>query len=153
MKKIEPINILIADDDEEDRFLAINALEENRIKNNIFTVKDGEDLMEFLRNLGKYSDKTQYPLPDLILLDLNMPRKNGMEALLDIRGDENLKHIPVVILTTSKEEEDILKTYRLGVNSFITKPVSFEGLVDVMKALKIYWLQIVKLPHEQRGEK
>ena len=147
MDQTIPVNILIADDDPEDRYLAINALEQNKVLNNLFTVENGEELMDFLFHKGKYADSKSSPTPDIILLDLNMPKKTGMEALQEIRKDDRLKHIPVVILTTSKEEEDILRTYKLGVNSFITKPVTFEGLVDVMKALKLYWLQIVKLPH------
>jgi CheY-like chemotaxis protein len=148
MNKLAPVTILLADDDPDDRFLAQNALEQSRLRNNIYFVADGEELMDFLEHKGKYTSEKDAPTPDLILLDLNMPKKSGVEALKLIRENEQLKHIPVVILTTSEAEQDILDTYKLGVNSFITKPVSFEGLIEVMKVLKRYWFQIVKLPHD-----
>ncbi len=140
-----PINILIADDDEDDLFFATKALKESRLKNNVFCVHDGLELMDFLKKRGDYTEKTA-PTPDLILLDLNMPKKNGREALKEIRDDENLNQIPVVILTTSEADQDILSSYKLGANSYIKKPVDFAGLVELMKALKIYWVQFVKLP-------
>jgi CheY-like chemotaxis protein len=141
-----PIIILIADDDEEDRMLVKEALEENRLKNDLRFVDNGEELMDYLHNKGKYGDKEKYPRPGLILLDLNMPKKDGREALKEIKADQDLKVIPVVILTTSKAEEDILKTYDLGVSSFITKPVTFSSLVDTMRTLSKYWFEIVALP-------
>ena len=140
--------ILIADDDEEDRMLVKEALEESRLINALHFVEDGEELMDYLKNKGKYSDKKKYPLPGLILLDLNMPKKDGREALKEIKQDPNLKLTPIIVLTTSKAEEDVLKTYNLGVSSFITKPVSFNALVDIMKTLGKYWFEIVKLPHQ-----
>lgn len=140
------IEILVADDDAEDRMLIKDALLESRLKNGIQFVEDGEQLMAYLNNSGKYSDKDKYPLPGIILLDLNMPKKDGRESLREIKQDSRLKSIPIVVLTTSKAEEDILKTYNLGVSSFITKPVSFEGLVNVMKTLNKYWFEIVELP-------
>jgi CheY-like chemotaxis protein len=136
------IVILIADDDEEDRMLIKDALSENKVANDIFFVEDGEQLMEYLKSV----DKEHYPIPGLILLDLNMPKKDGREALKEIKTDPELKHIPVVVLTTSKAEEDILKTYDLGVSSFITKPVTFSSLVEIMKTLSKYWFEIVELP-------
>jgi len=138
--------ILIADDDAEDRMLTKDALNEAHLINELRFVEDGEELMDYLHNVGKYEDKSKYPLPGLILLDLNMPKKDGREALKEIKADERLKRIPIVALTTSKAEEDILKTYNLGVSSFITKPVKFDGLVEVMRAVSKYWFEIVELP-------
>jgi CheY-like chemotaxis protein len=108
--------------------------------------------MDYLYKRGKFSQLKEWHLPGLILLDLNMPRKDGREALQEIKADPNLRRIPIVVLTTSDEEEDIYRTYDLGVNSFITKPVSFEGLVEIMKTLKLYWFEIVELPGERGGE-
>ena len=140
------IVILIADDDAEDRMLVKEALDESRLKNQVQFVENGEDLLDYLHNRGKYADKEQFPTPGLILLDLNMPKKDGREALKEIKSDERLRVIPVVVLTTSKAEEDILRTYDLGVSSFITKPVTFASLVDVMRTLSKYWFEIVELP-------
>jgi CheY-like chemotaxis protein len=145
-KKKRSIIILIADDDAEDRMLLKEALEENRLKNSLAFVENGEELMDYLHHRGKYSDQAQYPAPGLILLDLNMPKKDGREALKEIKADPHLRLIPVVVLTTSKAEEDILKTYGLGVSSFITKPVTFTSLVGMMKTLSDYWFEIVELP-------
>ncbi|MEI6507076.1 MAG: response regulator [Bacteroidota bacterium] len=146
MTNHKAINILIAEDDEEDRMLTKDALKESLLVNRVDFVENGEELMDYLNNKGPYSDKQKFPLPGLILLDLNMPKKDGREALKEIKSDPLLKKIPVVVLTTSKAEEDILRTYDLGVNSFITKPVSFNEMVNVMKALGKYWLEIVELP-------
>ncbi|OFC70898.1 response regulator [Alteromonas confluentis] len=148
LKHSTPINILMADDDEDDRLLTLDALKESRVLNNLFCVEDGVELLEFLRREGKYSDPKDSPRPSLILLDLNMPRKDGREALQEIKADPSLRGIPVVILTTSKEEEDMLKGYDLGCASYITKPVNFEGLVDLMRALGRYWIEFVELPHD-----
>ena len=142
------VPILFAEDDEDDYFLAVDALREARLANKIFHVHDGEELMDYLLNRGEYADKTAYPKPGFILLDLNMPRKDGREALKEIKENPELRRIPVVVLTTSKSEQDIFTSYDLGVNSFINKPVSFEGLVDAMKILGKYWLEIVELPSE-----
>ena len=146
----DTITILMADDDPDDRLMASDALEEARLANDLRFVEDGEELMDYLRHCGKYSNVQDAPRPGLILLDLNMPKKDGREALAEIRDDPDLRQIPVVVLTTSKAEEDIYRTYDLGVNSFITKPVSFEGLVDVMRALGKYWFEIVKLPSDNK---
>ncbi len=146
MENKRPIVILIADDDAEDRMLIHEALEESRLKNQIRFVENGEELMDYLRNNNKYGDKEKFPTPGLILLDLNMPKKDGREALKEIKSDEALRLIPVVVLTTSKAEEDVLRTYDLGVSSFITKPVTFSSLVDVMKTVTKYWFEIVELP-------
>jgi CheY-like chemotaxis protein len=144
--KSRPITILLADDDADDRVLARDALDESRVVNDLRFVEDGEQLMDYLHRRGKFANPESSPHPGLILLDLNMPRKDGREALREIKSDANLRHIPVVVLTTSKAEEDIYRTYDLGVNSFITKPVTFEGLVGVMRSLGRYWLEIVELP-------
>lgn len=141
-----PITILMADDDEDDRKMTKEALEEAKVANPIRFVIDGEELMDYLHHRGKYSDPESSPHPGLILLDLNMPKKDGREALREIKTDTGLRHIPIIVLTTSKAEEDILRSYKLGVNSFITKPVSFAGLVEIMKSLTKYWFEIVKLP-------
>lgn len=146
MSNKRPIIILIADDDAEDRMLIREALEESRLKNNIQFVENGEELMDYLLNQGKFGNKEQYPTPGLILLDLNMPKKDGREALKEIKANDQLRLIPIVVLTTSKAEEDIIRTYDLGVSSFITKPVTFSALVDVMKTVSKYWFQIVELP-------
>ena len=142
----KPITILMADDDADDRMLTKDALEEARLANSIDFVEDGEQLMAYLQRRGPYAALADQPLPGLILLDLNMPRKDGREALAEIKDDPALRRIPVVVLTTSKAEEDILRTYDLGVNSFITKPVTFESLVYTMKTLAKYWFEIVELP-------
>lgn len=141
-----PIVIIIADDDPEDRMLAEDALEEARLANDIRFVEDGEELMDYLKQRGKYAEPDAAPRPGMILLDLNMPRKDGREALAEIKEDPELRTIPVIILTTSDVDEDILRSYNLGAASFITKPVTFEGLVKVMLALKMYWFEIVALP-------
>lgn len=148
----KPIIILLADDDEDDRMLAKDALTESRLANDLHMVEDGEELMAYLQRQGKYRNLVESPRPGLILLDLNMPRKDGREALKEIKADASLRQIPIVILTTSKAEEDIYRTYDLGANSFITKPVMFESLVKVMKDLGQYWFEIVALPTHKEGE-
>jgi CheY-like chemotaxis protein len=140
------ITILIADDDADDRMMASEALEESRLANDLRFVEDGEELLDYLYHRGRFSGPGASPRPGLILLDLNMPRKDGREALREIKGDPELRSIPVVVLTTSKAEEDVYRTYDLGVNSFITKPVLFESLVEVMRTLGRYWFEIVELP-------
>jgi CheY-like chemotaxis protein len=147
----QPITILMADDDADDRMMTKEAFEENRIANDLRFVVDGEELMDYLKRRGKYGDPDTSPRPGLILLDLNMPRKDGREALAEIKADPALKNIRVVIMTTSKAEEDIFRTYDLSAASYITKPVTFEGLVEVIKTLGKYWLEIVELPGEGNG--
>ena len=142
------ITILLADDDPDDRMLTRDAFDESRLRNNLDMVEDGEELMDYLRHQGKYSGEQSRPRPGLILLDLNMPRKDGREALKEIKSCPDLRRIPIVVLTTSKAEEDILRTYDLGVNSFVIKPVTFEALVDVLKTVGKYWFEIVQLPSE-----
>ena len=149
--QVHPITILMADDDEDDRMFAKDALDEARLSNEMYTVENGEELMDYLHHRGNYDDVKASPRPGLILLDLNMPKKDGREALKEIKDDPELRRIPIVVLTTSKAQEDIYRTYDLGVNSFITKPVSFEGLVEVMKALSKYWFSIVRLPMDEEA--
>lgn len=144
--QIQPITILMADDDPDDRLLAQNAFKVSRLANDLRLVVDGEELMDYLRRRGKYADPELSPRPGLILLDLNMPRKDGREALAEIKADPDLQTIPVVVLTTSKADEDIYRSYAVGASSFITKPVSFEGLVDVIRTVGHYWFEIVELP-------
>ncbi len=144
-----PIVILIADDDEEDRMLACDALAESRLANKVYCVTDDEDLMDYLQHRGKYTPPAEAPRPGLILLDLNMPKKDGREALREIKSDPDLRQIPVVVLTTSKAEEDILRSYDTGASSFISKPITFAGLVDLMKGLGRYWFEMVDLPRQR----
>lgn len=138
------ITILLADDDPDDRLLVREAFEENHLLNVVHTVEDGEELLEYLHKKGKFTKCAVRP--NMILLDLNMPRKSGLEALQEIKADPDLRSIPVVVLTTSKAEEDIIRSYDLGVNSFVVKPVTFESLVELVKTLGNYWFQIVELP-------
>ena len=141
------ITILMADDDEEDRELTRDALKASHLANRIRFVADGQELMDYLRRDGSYGgDADAAPRPGIILLDLNMPKKDGREALAEIKADESLRQIPVVVLTTSSDEADVLRSYDLGVNSFITKPVTFASLVNVMSAWTKYWFEIVELP-------
>lgn len=142
MTSPSPIVILMADDDDDDRFLATEALAEWRVINEFRTVEDGVELLEHLRS-------GENPLPDLILLDLNMPRLNGWEALEELKSDPDLRTIPVVVLTTSDRSDDISRSYALGASSYIKKPVSMAGMVEVMANLNRYWFQIVELPPAQ----
>ncbi len=145
------VTILMADDDEDDCMLAREALAESRLAHELHVVEDGEELMDYLYRRGQYAEQSSAPRPALILLDLNMPKKDGREALREIKTDPNLRQIPVVVLTTSKLEEDIYRTYDLGANSFITKPVMFASLIEVMKNIGKYWFEIVELPLEELG--
>ncbi len=146
-----PITILMADDDADDRLMTREAFEESRLANDLRFVEDGAELMDYLKRRGKYADPSASPRPGLILLDLNMPKKDGREALQEIKSDPNLCTIRVIVLTTSKAEEDILRSYNLGAASYITKPVTFEGLIEVIRTLGKYWLEIVELPAEGEG--
>lgn len=138
--------ILMADDDDDDRLLAQDALTESGLKADLQFVENGEELLDCLCRRGKYAALGERPRPGLILLDLNMPRKDGREALREIRSDPELRRIPVVVLTTSKADTDIGAIYELGANSFISKPFQFEALVNVMKVLGQYWFKTVELP-------
>jgi len=145
-KKNRSVTILVADDDVDDRMLIKDALTENRLANDLRFVEDGEELLSYLRRQGEFQNENSSPRPGLILLDLNMPKMDGREALREIKSDPNLRGIPVVVLTTSKAEEDIYRTYNLGVNSFITKPVTFASLVTITRELGRYWFELVELP-------
>jgi CheY-like chemotaxis protein len=147
----KPITILMADDDPDDRQLTREAFEENHLANDLRFVEDGEELMDYLYQRGKYAAEGAAPLPGLILLDLNMPRKDGREALQEIKADPRLRNIRVIVMTTSKAEEDVVRSYDLSAASYITKPVTFERLVEVIRALGKYWLEIVELPPDGNG--
>ncbi|MCB0323033.1 MAG: response regulator [Bdellovibrionales bacterium] len=140
------ITIVLADDDSDDRELVREAFDENRLSNPLVTVRDGHELMEYLRNEGAFRDRERYPRPGLILLDLNMPRKDGREALAEIKADPDLRSIPVIVLTTSQAEQDVLESYDVGANSYISKPVTVEALFHVIRILGRYWFEIVDLP-------
>ncbi|MGH7942642.1 MAG: response regulator [Limisphaerales bacterium] len=148
-KEGKMITILLADDDPDDRKLTQDAFEENRLANEFHAVEDGEELMDYLYRRGQYESLRGAALPGLILLDLNMPRKDGREALKEIKADPELRRIPVVVLTTSKAEEDIVRSYDLGVNSYVTKPVTFKSLVELIKVLGSYWFEVVELPPDE----
>ncbi len=138
--------ILVADDDPDDRLLMEDALDETHLADAVYFVEDGEELMDYLLHQNQYSEPANSPRPGLILLDLNMPKKDGREALKEIKSHPDFRQIPVVVFTTSKAEEDIYRTYELGVNSFISKPVSYDDLVDLMEKVGAYWFQTVTLP-------
>lgn len=142
------IKILVAEDDPDDRLMIEDGFDEARVSNSLSFVEDGEELIDYLNYRGKYHD-SEHRLPDVILLDLNMPRKDGREVLAELKADSRLQHIPVLIFTTSKAEEDILRSYKLGVAGFIVKPVTFTALVEVLRTVGNYWVEIVELP---RGE-
>jgi CheY-like chemotaxis protein len=147
----KPTAILLADDDADDREMTRKALEKNRLANEFYTVADGEELLDYLHHRGAFAPPALSPTPGLILLDLNMPKKDGREALAEIKADPALRRIPVVVMTTSKAEEDVFRTYDLGSNSFITKPITFASLVELTMVLGKYWFQIVTLPEPEAG--
>ena len=140
------VTVLMVDDDEDDCLLVKEAFVENHLPSDLRFVRDGEQLMDYLHRRDRFSDPAASPCPGLILLDLNMPRKDGREVLREIKADPRLRHIPVVVLTTSQEKRDILRSYDLGASSFITKPVAFDELVEIIRSLGQYWLEIVHLP-------
>ncbi len=140
------ITILMADDDPDDRLLTADALRESRLPGDLRFVENGEELLDYLRRRGRWANPSDSPRPGLVLLDLNMPRMDGREALARIKADPALRRIPVVVLTTSRAEADVMHSYDLGANSFIAKPVTFGGLVDAMRALGRYWMETVELP-------
>lgn len=141
--------ILIADDDPEDRMLTMEALEESGLDHPCSFVEDGVELLCYLKHQAPYEDQRAHPRPGIILLDLNMPKKDGREALAEIKADPHLRSIPVIILTTSQQEEDIRRSYALGVNSYISKPSDFQKLVHIMDAIHQYWFQVVQLPESR----
>jgi CheY-like chemotaxis protein len=143
----KPITILMADDDADDRQMTREAFEASRLGNDLRFVNDGVELMDYLCRRNKYADPASSPRPGLILLDLNMPKKDGRQALAEIKAEPHLRNIRVVVMTTSKAEEDILRTYDLGASSYVTKPVTFSSLVDVISTMGRYWLEIVELPN------
>ena len=145
-KNHKSMAILIADDDEEDRMLIQDAIEEIDSATKFCFVKDGEELMDYLQHRGQYAAPESSPRPGIILLDLNMPKKDGREALQEIKSHPSLKTIPVIVLTTSGSETDIENSYDLGANTFISKPVTFDDLVATIEAIKNYWFTCVKLP-------
>ena len=147
------VNILVAEDDAEDRMLLKDALEDACQHTILHFVADGEELVDYLYNRGRFADKAKYPTPAIILLDLNMPRKCGREALKEIKASEQLRCIPVVVLTTSKSEEDIWNAYDLGASSFITKPVTYATLVEDMRTICHYWFQVVRLPQHSQTQR
>ena len=138
-----PVEILLVEDNPGDERLTREALKEGKVYNNLHWVKDGVEAMAFLRREGKYAN---VPRPDIVLLDLNLPRKDGREVLQEVKTDEVLKRIPVVVLTTSKAEEDVLRTYNLHANCYVTKPVDLEKFIVVVKTIDVFWLTIVTLP-------
>jgi CheY-like chemotaxis protein len=141
----KPIEILLVEDNAADVRLTEEALKEGKVRNNLHVARDGMEALEFLRRQGKFKDATR---PDLILLDLNLPRRDGREVLAEIKNDADLKLIPVVVLTTSSAEADILKSYKLHANCYITKPVDLEQFVNVVKSIDDFWLTVVRLPSE-----
>ena len=148
---VQPITILMADDDEDDRLLTREAMEEARLINDLRFVEDGVELLQYLRREGLFAKPGAAPRPGLILLDLNMPRKDGRTALREIKADPALRQIPVVVLTTSRAEEDVLRSYDLGAASFISKPAGFHSLMEMVTVLGQYWSGIVSLPETEGG--
>jgi CheY-like chemotaxis protein len=146
MNDAQPAIILLADDDDDDIFLIRDSFKRSKLACELFTVEDGMELMDYLKRRGAYSNPVLSPRPCIILLDLNMPRKDGRQALKEIKEDPELRSIPVVVLTTSKTDEDVAQCYSAGAASFITKPVAFQSMCDVVAKLGEYWLQIVSLP-------
>ena len=144
-RKPMPMTILIADDDADDRMFLEQAMRQNGYQQGIQFVEDGEDLMAYLRRQGRYNEQNA-PWPNMLILDLNMPRKNGFQALAEIKDDPKLRRLPVIVMTTSSADEDIARTYNSGVNSFVTKPFNFNRLVEMVSTLKTYWMDTVKSP-------
>ncbi|MBI3600391.1 MAG: response regulator [Nitrospinae bacterium] len=136
----ETIDILLVEDNPDDVELTMRALKKGKIGNNIYVVRDGEDALDFLFHRGEYSDKKKFPIPGLILLDLNLPKRNGIEILREIKAEPILKRVPVIMLTTSKRDEDIIQSYDLGVNSYIMKPVEFDKFIQTIKNIELYWV-------------
>lgn len=144
-----PIDILLVEDNPGDARLAHEAFKDAKVRNNLYMVSDGVEALEFLRQQGKHTDAIH---PDLILLDLNLPKKDGREVLEEIKADENLKRIPVVVLTISKAEEDIIKSYNLHANCYITKPIDLNRFLEVVRSIEHFWLTIVKLPPDGKRQ-
>jgi CheY-like chemotaxis protein len=147
MSQSMPVTILMADDDVDDRDLTRDAMARNHLKGELRWVENGEELLDYLNHRGRFSAPGASPRPGLILLDLNMPRMDGREALREIKSHPELRRIPIIILSTSSADEDVLKSYELGANCFITKPTTFEQLVDVIRVLREHWLEMARLPY------
>jgi len=145
----ESITFLIADDDADDRMLLQEAFDESRLANPLDFVENGEELINYLKRANGYSHLKSEPLPGVVFLDLNMPRVDGREALAEIKADKTLRHVPIVVFTTSQAEEDIVNSYDLGVSGFIVKPVTFEALVDIIHSVTDYWVEVVRLPPQK----
>ncbi len=144
-----PVTILMADDDADDRELTRDAFHESKIANDLRFVEDGVELLDYLYRRGKYTDPATAPTPSLLLLDLNMPRKDGREALEEIRADKQFNFLRIIVLTTSKAEEDILRTYSLSATSYITKPITLQGMAQIVQTISQYWFEIVELPDHE----
>ena len=142
-EKLEVINVLLVEDDPGDVLLIREAFEDNKVHNRLHVVPDGVEALTFLRQEGEHADA---PRPDLVLLDLNLPRKDGREVLAEVKGDESLQHIPVVVLTTSKAEEDVLRSYKLHANAYVTKPVDFDRFIEVVRQIDEFFVEVVRLP-------
>ena len=145
-RESRPVVVLLAEDDDDDFLLTREAFAQAMLRNELIRLRDGQELVDYLKQAGEFAPPATAPRPGLILLDLNMPRMDGREALAEIKKDPALRSIPIVVLTTSGSEEDVLRSYDLGVNSFVRKPVTFEGLVAALKVMRAYWLEIVALP-------
>ena len=146
MNNAKMVIILLVEDNPADQQLTIRAFQKGKINTNLQIVSDGQEAMDYLQQTGKFEDKKSFPRPDLILLDINMPRKDGKQVLKEIRADENLKSIPVVMLTTSDQEKDVIDSYNLGVNSYISKPVRINDFIDVISKLEEFWFTLSILP-------
>ncbi len=144
-----PVEFLLVEDDERDARLAVEALKESKVNNNLYHVRDGVEAMAFLRGEGEYAGM---PLPDLVLLDLNMPRKDGREVLAEIKEDPRLRVIPVVVLTTSEAERDLVRSYDLHANAYVVKPIDLDRFVEVVQAIENFWFVVVKLPQTAERE-
>lgn len=146
MSIVKVYSILMAEDDENDVFFVERAFKQAQIANPLYRVKDGEEAVAYLRGEGQYADRDKFPIPYLLLLDLKMPRKNGFEVIAWLKQQPGLKRLPVVVLTSSKEDPDVNRAYELGANTYLVKPVKFEGLVEMMKTLHLYWLMLAEKP-------
>jgi len=147
MSSVGVQSILLAEDDENDVFFVERAFKQAQIANPLHHVKDGEEAIAYLRGDGPYADREKFPLPCLLLMDLKMPRKNGFDVIAWLRGQPGLKRLPVVIFTSSQEDPDVNRAYELGANTYLVKPVKFEGLVEMMRTLNLYWLMLAEKPH------
>lgn len=153
INKKKGIDILLVEDNEADVKITLRAFERAKLKHEVYVANDGQEALDFIRNKGKYQDKDKYPSPDLILLDIKMPKVDGFEVLKEIKADLNYSHIPIIMLTSSKNEEDIMRSYRSGAASFIPKPVKYEDFLNVVDIINSYWNIISKLPNSDNWKK